>query len=331
MLYCKKGATRDAVIEHFDDHEINGVGKEMASGTIVWYKYQHDYSMDYLTFKSKEDGTTFKFSGSSSSNLLQYSLDDGANWTVLTHNTNSPAVASGDSIMFKAIALTIDSTKGIGQFSSTGEFGAEGNVMSLLFGDGFIGQTSLAGKASAFTYLFSACTGLTTAENLSLPATTLDYRCYWYMFRGCTSLTTAPELPATTLAYYCYSHMFDGCTSLTTAPELPATTLAKACYHYMFYNCTSLTTAPELPATTLADWCYYFMFRGCTSLNYVKCLASSGMTSDSCLSTWLASVASSGTFVKSPNATTGDTAWDSQWRLNNSSGIPSGWTVVDAS
>ena len=434
MLYCKKAATRNAVIEHFENHEINGVGKEMANGTIVWYKY-NKYEEQYLTFVSQEDGTTFKFSGSSSSNLIQYSLDNGDTWSSLAHNTNSSAVNSGDTIMFKATGLTINSSSGIGQFSSTGQFEAEGNVMSLHFGDSFSGQTSLAGKASAFTKLFSACTGLTTAKNMSFPATTLSGSCYYYMFNGCTSLTTAPLLPATTLATSCYRGMFRGCTSLTTVPELPATTLANYCYAYMFAGCTNLTTAPVLPATTLADrcyesmfagctsltsapelpaatlansgysdmfsactslitapelpatslasncyggmfqgctslttapsalpattlanccyaymfagctnlttapelpatslytWCYYNMFSGCNSLNYVKCLASTGMTNNFCLSNWLNGVASSGTFVKSPNATTGDTVGASQWATGSTSGIPSGWEVQDA-
>lgn len=40
------------------------------------------------------------------------------------------------------------------------------------------------------------------------------------MFNGCTSLTKAPALPATTLDFDCYYSMFNGCTSLTTAPTI---------------------------------------------------------------------------------------------------------------
>ena len=99
--------------------------------------------------------------------------------------------------------------------------------MSLLYGDNFKGQTSLSGKDYAFRYLFSGCTNIVSAKNMSLPATTLAKYCYNTMFRDCTGLTTAPELPATTLADDCYENMFYGCTSLTTAPVLPATALAK--------------------------------------------------------------------------------------------------------
>ena len=139
------------------------------------------------------------------------------------------------------------------------------------------------------------------------------------MFNGCTSLTTAPELPATTLATHCYGNMFEGCTSLTTAPTLPATTLSTNCYAAMFLGCSSLTTAPVLPATTLASNCYQRMFVSCTSLNYIKMLATD-ISASSCLFNWVYGVASSGTFVKHVNMTSLPTG---------TSGIPSGWTVVN--
>lgn len=41
------------------------------------------------------------------------------------------------------------------------------------------------------------------------------------MFEGCTSLTTAPALPATTLEYRCYYEMFKGCTSLVVNETAP--------------------------------------------------------------------------------------------------------------
>ena len=221
--------------------------------------YNKGWSEKYLTFKALESGT-FKFSG----NTINYSLDGGETWTELASNT-STTVSAGETIMFKA-ALTPTDSVGIGEFSSTARYEAMGNPYSLLYGDDFGGKIDLTGKNYALRGLFSGSTGLTSAEYLSLPATSLSENCYGYMFKGCTSLTTAPELPATTLANYCYQYMFNGCTSLTTAPVLPATTLAANCYYYMFEGCTSLTTAPELPATTLANYCYYYMFQGCTSL-----------------------------------------------------------------
>ena len=220
----------------------------------------HDYSQDYLTFRAKEDGT-FSISRAGAS----YSLDSGETWTSIAANVNTPTVQSGNTIMWKGTMLPT-TTYGIGTFSSTGNFEAQGNAMSLLYGDNFSGETNLSTKRYAFLGLFKGCSNLQSAENIILPATTLSINCYKHMFSGCTSLTTAPELPATTLANYCYEGMLQRCTSLTTAPQLPATTLAQYCYQWMFVGCTSLTTAPQLPATTLANYCYYYMFSGCTSL-----------------------------------------------------------------
>ena len=99
--------------------------------------------------------------------------------------------------------------------------------MSLIYGDDFKDRTSFPSSTYIFIYLFLNCTGLTSAQDLILPATTLQNCCYYAMFYGCTSLTTAPELPATTLARECYRFMFVDCTSLNyikcLAPDISAT------------------------------------------------------------------------------------------------------------
>jgi hypothetical protein len=114
--------------------------------------------------------------------------------------------------------------------------------------------------------------------------------------------------------------MFYECSSLTATPELPATELAYSCYGAMFYECSSLTTAPELPATELADSCYDSMFSGCTNLNYIKCLATN-MTAEKHTYKWVDGVPNTGTFVKNPAAVNWSTG---------TSGIPEGWSVIDA-
>ena len=168
--------------------------------------------------------------------------------------------------------------------------------------------------------MFYNCTSLVTAPEL--PATTLAQSCYDDMFNGCTALITAPELPATTLALNCYQYMFQGCTALINVPAiLPATTLVNRCYHSMFQGCTSLTTAPELPAPTLVTDCYRAMFFGCKKLNYIKAMFTTTPGSNYTTS-WVYSVASSGTFVKNSAA---------EWDVTGNNGIPSGWTVQTAS
>ena len=231
-----------------------------------------DYTKEPLTFNILSAGTiNWTASNTDIAKTIDYKLN-GGEWVSITSNTGSSAptitVNSGDKIQFRGdnTAYCGDNPELYNTFGgSTAEFEIEGNIMSLINSTDFSALTTLESNFT-FTFLFSNCTGLTSAENLILPATPLTMGCYLQMFYGCSSLTTAPELPSTTLAMGCYDSMFYGCGSLTTAPELPATTLAEGCYSAMFSGCSSLTTAPELPATTLALFCYNSMFAGCTSL-----------------------------------------------------------------
>ena len=227
----------------------------------------------YFTIESIEDNNTIylKASNASITKTISVSTDNGSTWTQYTSSTDSNGTTlvtlnEGDKLLVKGENSTYASSYSLyNQFKTTGQFEVKGNIMSLINGDSFANSDELTVNYT-FGRLFYQCTGLTSAENLILPATTLTSSCYYYMFQDCTNLTTAPELPATTLTQQCYSNMFSGCTSLIATPELPATTLAMSCYSAMFYGCTSLTTAPELPATTLVNSCYQQMFQGCTSL-----------------------------------------------------------------
>ena len=258
-----------------------------------------DYSKEYFTIKSLADNNTitWTFTGSNPIQNVIYWSKNGTSWTSAIASTSDTPVSlaslnKGEKMYLKGENVTYaSSTSRYSHFNSDYEFNVSGNIMSLIYGDNFIGQTTLPSSLYIFYSIFSN-SKVVDASNLILPATTLASNCYRNMFKGCTSLTTAPELPATTLANYCYYHMFEDCTSITAAPELPATTLATGCYSYMFNGCTSLiypptlnatilqpkcyqymfegcsslTTAPELPATTLANSCYAYMFYGCTSL-----------------------------------------------------------------
>ena len=237
----------------------------------------HDYSQDYLTIVSLEDNNTIGWKAKDASNLktINVSTDNGQTWTDKESSIEGTTLATlnnGDKLLIKGSNTAYGTSSYYNYFTATQNFNVSGNIMSLLYDDNFIGETSLSGKDYAFFRLFYNNTYLVNAQNLIFPATTLAISCYSSMFWGCTSLTTAPALPATTLAGGCYTNMFYGCTSLTTAPELPVTTLANNCYGYMFASCTSLTTAPELPATTLATYCYYGMFFSCSSLTTAPAL-----------------------------------------------------------
>lgn len=251
--------------------------------TICVYE-GHDYSKDYLTFEIISDGGitwTARDCLWYTGKTISYSMDDGNTWTNITSSTSGTRfhVSAGDKILFKGNNSTYGDDEepfnacSYSSFSgSTAQFNVYGNIMSLISGDSFENATTLD-RGNTFLSLFSDCTGLTSAENLVLPATTLTENCYRSMFYRCSGLTSAPELPATTLASGCYEGMFESCQSLTTAPALPATTLADYCYDSMFRVCYSLTSVPStLSATTLASSCYAFMFENCSGLTTAPAL-----------------------------------------------------------
>lgn len=241
---------------------------------------------------------------------------------------NNPAYASDDyftRFSTRAAAYVLDPQPIIDVY---------GNIMSLIYGDNFIGNNTLT-EPCTFSKLFMNGV-VRNAENLILPATVLTEGCYSGMFQYRPSppvtgtvrehhLITAPELPATTLAPHCYKSMFAGAHLLTKAPsELPATNLSGCnyCCYQMFDECTSLTTAPELPATILGNRCYDYMFYNCANLNYIKCLALEVDNISVVNSTyfWVYGVASTGTFVKNVNMNSWPTGKD---------GIPTNWTVQE--
>lgn len=333
-----------------------------------------DYSQMYFTIEAISAGTInfVKEVDAVPDVVLDYSMDDGVSWTTFTSTTAGTQiqVAAGDKVLFKGInsgtgVYATYGTRGNTFSGTTATIKAYGNVMSLLYGDGFYSATTFqSGVDRVLGALFRNTTALTDASNLVLPV--MDFSnntgCYAHMFFGCTSLTGVPALPATGLSEGCYGQMFEDCTSITVAPELPATTLAGDCYFRMFMGCTSLVTPPELPALTTVGGtlggCYYLMFAGCTSLTDSpvlpaatvvaggsSSLAYGGMfsgctslTAITCLATTI-EVYSTGwwnTSYGTQNWVSGVAASGTFYKDPNMtgwttgvSGIPSGWTVQD--
>lgn len=108
--------------------------------------------------------------------------DDGATWTTLGDTSTTAlniTIPVGGKKYLRSISGNAWGNVANGNtFSSTGRFGAHGNIMKLL------GYDALKGRDCEF------------------------------MFENCSNLTTAPELPATTLAEKSYRYMFSGCTLL---------------------------------------------------------------------------------------------------------------------
>lgn len=245
------------------------------------------YSIKYLTFISSSDNNVISFSATSESiaKTISASTDNGNTWTEYTSTTGGTTIATlnkGDSILLKGNNTTYAGSSNRNIFSTTSNFKAEGNIMSLIYGDNFADKVSLE-SAYTFSYLFNQCNKLTNAANIILPATSLTSQCYRHMFNNCTSLTAAPYLPAKSLTTYCYYGMFANCSSLTTAPKLPATKVANYCYKNMFSGCTKLTTATNaLPSKTLNQNCYDSMFAKCSSLTTAPTICATTLAVSAC-------------------------------------------------
>ena len=299
--------------------------------------YQNpDFTTVPLTFEILSDGyINWKWNNNSSiAKTIQYSKN-GDVWTSLTasnSDTQIPVVA-GDKVEFRGDNVkygdVLDSPR-YNYFNVTAQFNLYGNIMSLINSTDFATLTQFqANSGQNFVNFFANNATLISAENLKLPAVDLHQQAYFAMFYNCTNLTKAPESVGTSETRFTYTStynyvcrdMFRNCTSLVKAPALPATVTRSTVYENMFAGCTSLETAPELPASSLASYCYQGMFNGCSNLKYIKCLATYGIDSAYSTNGWVSGVASTGTFVKDQNA---------NWPTGNN-GIPSGWTIIDAS
>lgn len=171
----------------------------ISAGTIVWTLY---------------NSPGFSMEGKP----ISYSINDGS-WQTIT--ATSPGfsfyVDAGEVVKFKGENDNYGEEWSNCNFgSSTAVFEVEGNIMSLIYGENFENQYDFPyGSSYNFSNLFRGCTGLTSVENLLLPATALTVGCYQYMFYGCSQIETAPVLPAAVAVDYCYQRMFTNCSSLS--------------------------------------------------------------------------------------------------------------------
>ena len=250
-----------------DSTNKNISGEIISYSEVIEYNFTQGIGTDkYFSFTALEDGT-FTFSGYSNNTSIQYSVNNGASWVTLNSGVASPTVTSGNKILWRGTLTSYRDSdyKGVGNFTSTGRFNAQGNIMSLLYGDNFEGQTIVS--EGGFSTLFKGNSNIVNSNGIILSITTAPAYCFYEMFRNCASLETAMEIKATTIGAKCCQFMFAG-TKISKLPSLLATIASDGCYAYMFYGCDNITSIPAnyLPATTLEDYCYHNMFDGCSSL-----------------------------------------------------------------
>ena len=223
------------------------IQRVFSKGMLVWEKEPIDYSIIPFTVKAIDGGASV-WMGKRDPNTgktikvdIKYSINNGK-W--IEGNGITIKLKKNDKVSI--ITNDIDYLTVSGDRYWNGEkyvyavSDIYGNIMSLIYGDDFIGQTVWTERTGYYVNSSFFNGDIRNAKNLILPATTLSKNAYNSMFFGMISLITAPALPATTLSEGCYASMFYGCTNLVKAPVLPANTLVKGCYGGMFANCTSL-------------------------------------------------------------------------------------------
>jgi len=272
---------------------VTAYASENAEGYSAWTAATANYNWTWidpfaipLTFEITSPGQ-IKWGADSGTKEIEYSLNGGA-WTSLSGNSYINVVTD-DTVQFRGNHPEGYGGRSNSFYLTNCGFNLSGNIMSMLYYDDFANEKSLV-EPSAFEYFFATCSGLTSAANLILPATTLSERCYYNMFGGCQSLTTAPELPAPTLVSRCYSNMF--------------------------YYCTSLNYIKCLATDISASFC---------TTSWVSDVPNSGGggSSDS------SSSSSSGSDVPFAGGTFVKAAGMNDWQFGDN-GIPQGWTVIDA-
>ncbi len=324
MKFTVKNSPNATFIVDDNEYWQNIIPWEMADYYNVVFKTRGgqvmvpDYSKICLTFEVLERGDTgvFKFSGRDydvrkNRIIIQKNDESPMTYANAENNVEYRTMVYGDKMKVWGTDIIYDGSyiriAGV-------KHKVYGNIASLFYQYGYSGCTSFptyAGTPAEHQFeglFYSVWFGsgelhsedanlLVDASNLVLPFLSLtdNSACYFDMFSSCKELVYPPEI-------------------------LPATGLGRAVYERMFAYCDKLEKSPELPADVVLTDSYYDMFKECHSLNYVKCLATD-ITHSMSTYGWLYNVSPTGTFVKSPNM--------NSW-TTGSNGIPSGWTVIDA-
>lgn len=303
--------------------------------TLIWPTgpQPHDYSLDYFTIESLQDGNEIKMQRNKTPNnpVLEYSLDNGQTWTSITINgaKTFAIINTGDTILFRGnnakLATAWDTYN---RFNATKQFKVYGNAMSLLNGNNFVSNSTFDSGGYNLCGLFYGTTTLVDASNLILPATTLYTSCYNGMFRGCSNLVNGPKLlPALNVPADGYSSMFEGCVKLVEGPEIKATSISGAtalnrmfCMNRNSKVTAAMTKSPILRITNPQDYtnAYQQLFCGNGNITEVTILAQGNSLS---FANWLNNT-NSGGVIKKLQATT---------LASGNSGVPSGWTTQDYS
>ena len=161
------------------------------------------YIRKYLTIQAIETGTiSVVISSGCSSMTISYSLDNGVTWidnafttgTAKTYTT--PTISAGDRVLWKCISTDGSFSKEYGKvikFLSTKSCKMYGNILSMIYGDAFIGKNTVTDGFQTFRQNFTNLK-VVDAEYLIIPVMTMKQYVAIMMFDGNTNLVKGPAL-----------------------------------------------------------------------------------------------------------------------------------------
>ena len=131
---------------------------------------------------------------------ISYSLDNGVTWidNAFTTDTNktytTPTISAGDSVLWKCISTDGSFSRSYGNcvlFSSTMSCKMYGNILSMIYGDAFIGKNTVADGFQTFRQNFQRLK-VVDAEYLIIPVMTMKQHVAIMMFYSNTNLVKGP-------------------------------------------------------------------------------------------------------------------------------------------
>lgn len=231
-------------------------GTKTITGYYKWRDPSTDYGREYLFFDIYSDGILYwKSSSNAITKTIQYSKDGGTTWSSVTSSSAGSGtviteVQVGDTVMFKGNNSYYSENDMGNRFVTDVHYAIKGNIMSMIYGDNFIGQTTFpeiqetqrVGLGLWGVYDTSINPNLEDAYDLVLPATALTKSCYMDMFMNCVNLVYAPELNANTLVEKCYNSMFWGCSKINYVKCLATDISADWCTENWLYRASNTGT-----------------------------------------------------------------------------------------
>lgn len=171
----------------------NIVNKAYRSGELIYQRSFNTpiYSKEYTTFNIVSGGNIYWRAYSNEAVRTIYISKNGGEWTEITSTTGTGlaiAVESGDVLRVKGYNTNYcEGANGESRFGATASFEVCGNILSLIYGDDFVGKDEVP-SGHTFCYMFYECSTLLSIENLALPIKQLPVSCYTSMFHGCSNI-----------------------------------------------------------------------------------------------------------------------------------------------